>query len=119
MAVKRRAGTVLALLLTTSLAAAGCSSGNSETPSGDQLYKNPVTLTWWTNASQDGPGKTYWLKVAKDFTAPHPTVKVEMEGIETNQLQRPRLPAALLTSDPPDIFQAWGGGEIREQVQAG
>ncbi|MEO3817947.1 extracellular solute-binding protein [Plantactinospora sp. B24E8] len=77
-----------------------------------------MTLTWWHNASQDGPGKTYWEKVAKDFSALHPTVTIQIEAIETNQLQRTRLPAALLTTDPPDIFQAWGGGEMREQVEA-
>ncbi|MFU8875963.1 ABC transporter substrate-binding protein [Micromonospora sp. SL4-19] len=118
MAMKRRAGAVLALITTSALLAAGCNSGDSEAPSANELYKNPVTLTWWHNASQDGPGKTYWEKVAKDFTALHPTVKIEIEAIETNQLQRTRLPAALLTNDPPDIFQAWGGGEIREQVEA-
>ncbi|MEV4539725.1 extracellular solute-binding protein [Asanoa sp. NPDC049518] len=98
---------------------AACSGGGeSEEPAADELYQNPVTLTWWHNASQDGPGKTYWTKVAKDFSTAHPTVTIEIEAIETNQLQRTRLPAALLTSDPPDIFQAWGGGEIREQVEA-
>ena len=117
MAMKRRAGAVLALFMTSALLVAGCSSGE-EAPSEDALYKNPVTLTWWHNASQDGPGKTYWEKVAKDFSTLHPTVKIEIEAIETNQLQRTRLPAALLTNDPPDIFQAWGGGEIREQVEA-
>ncbi|MFR9775687.1 ABC transporter substrate-binding protein [Micromonospora sp. MS34] len=104
--------------MTSTLLAAGCNGGDSEAPTEDQLYKNPVTLTWWHNASQDGPGKTYWEKVAKDFSALHPTVKIEIEAIETNQLQRTRLPAALLTNDPPDIFQSWGGGEIREQVEA-
>ncbi|GIJ76916.1 raffinose/stachyose/melibiose transport system substrate-binding protein [Micromonospora phaseoli] len=119
MAIKRRATTVLALSITTALLAAGCTGGGeSEAPPESDLYKNPVTLTWWHNASQDGPGKTYWEKVAKDFNALHPTVTIEIEGIETNQLQRTRLPAALLSNDPPDIFQAWGGGEIREQVEA-
>ncbi|MFJ8579632.1 ABC transporter substrate-binding protein [Micromonospora sp. NPDC093277] len=119
MAMKRRTGAVLALIATSALLAAGCNSGDKEEASNaSELYKNPVTLTWWHNASQDGPGKTYWEKVAKDFSALHPTVKIEIEAIETNQLQRTRLPAALLTSDPPDIFQAWGGGEIREQVEA-
>ncbi|WP_341716117.1 extracellular solute-binding protein [Micromonospora sp. FIMYZ51] len=119
MAIKRRAGTVLALSLTTALLVAGCGGGGeSEAPPADELFKNPVTLTWWHNASQDGPGKTYWEKVAKDFNALHPTVTINVEGIETNQLQRTRLPAALLSSDPPDIFQSWGGGELREQVEA-
>ncbi|MFV2102388.1 ABC transporter substrate-binding protein [Micromonospora sp. LOL_024] len=118
MAIKRRVTTVLALSITTALLAAGCGGGDSEAPSESELFKNPVTLTWWHNASQDGAGKTYWEKVAKDFNALHPTVTIEIEGIETNQLQRTRLPAALLSNDPPDIFQAWGGGEIREQVEA-
>ncbi|WFE43473.1 extracellular solute-binding protein [Verrucosispora sp. WMMD1129] len=105
--------------MTTALLVAGCGGGGEdEAPAESELYKNPVTLTWWHNASQDGPGKTYWEKVAKDFNALHPTVTIEIEGIETNQLQRTRLPAALLSNDPPDIFQAWGGGEIREQVEA-
>ncbi len=119
MAIKRRAGAVLALLTTSALLAAGCNSGDKEAPTEDELYKNPVTLTWWHNASQDGPGKTYWEKVAKDFHDLHPSVTIKIEAIETNQLQRTRLPAALLSNDPPDIFQAWGGGEIREQVEAG
>ncbi|BCJ56759.1 ABC transporter substrate-binding protein [Micromonospora endophytica] len=119
MAIKRRASSVLALSITTALLVAGCGGGGeSEAPSQDELFKNPVTLTWWHNASQDGPGKTYWEKVAKDFNTLHPTVTINVEGIETNQLQRTRLPAALLSSDPPDIFQSWGGGEIREQVEA-
>ncbi|MBY8871388.1 extracellular solute-binding protein [Micromonospora sp. PLK6-60] len=118
MATKRRASAVLALFMTSALVVAGCNSGGDEEPAESELYKNPVTLTWWHNASQDGPGKTYWEKVAKDFSALHPTVTIQAEGIETNQLQRTRLPAALLSSDPPDIFQSWGGGEIREQVEA-
>ncbi|MGI5521270.1 ABC transporter substrate-binding protein [Micromonospora sp. CA-259024] len=118
MAMKHRAGATLALFVTTALLVAGCNGGDSEAPAENELYKNPVTLTWWHNASQDGPGKTYWEKVAKDFSALHPTVTIQIEGIETNQLQRTRLPAALLSSDPPDIFQAWGGGEMREQVEA-
>jgi raffinose/stachyose/melibiose transport system substrate-binding protein len=119
MAMKRRAGTILALLTTSALLATGCSGGEEESSNDGELFTKPVTLTWWHNASQDGPGKAYWEKVAKDFSALHPTVTIEIEAIETNQLQRTRLPAALLTSDPPDIFQAWGGGEIREQVEAG
>ncbi|KKJ93609.1 extracellular solute-binding protein [Micromonospora sp. HK10] len=119
MATRRRAGAALALFMTSALVVAGCSSGgDDDKPSESELYKNPVTLTWWHNANQDGPGKTYWEKVAKDFSTAHPTVKIEIEAIETNQLQRTRIPAALLSNDPPDIFMTWGGGELRDQVEA-
>jgi raffinose/stachyose/melibiose transport system substrate-binding protein len=118
MASTRRARAVLAVLATTTLVATAC-SGSSETPSEDDIpYDSPVTLTWWHNATE-GVGNAFWQKVANDFMAAHPTVTIEIEAIETNQLQRTRIPAALLTDDPPDLFMVWGGGEIREQVLEG
>jgi raffinose/stachyose/melibiose transport system substrate-binding protein len=118
MAKSRRVRAALALLATTSLlVTTACSK--SDTPSGNELYKNPVTITWWHNFNTDGEGKTLWAKIANDFHALHPTVTIEVVPIETNDLQRNRLPAALLTNDPPDVFQAWGGGEMVEQVAAG
>jgi raffinose/stachyose/melibiose transport system substrate-binding protein len=119
MRIKRRAGAVLALVATTALIASGCSSGGSDNQPTSDLYKNPVTLNWWHNANTAGPLQTHWQKVADDFHALHPTVTIKITAIETNDLQRNRIPAALLSGNPPDIFQAWGGGEIQEQVKAG
>src|SRR5690348_10402713 len=119
MNMKRRSGALVALVATAALVASGCSSSSdsgSSASSGD-LYKNPVTLNWWHNANQAGPLKTYWQKVADDFHAKHPTVTIKITAVETNDLQRNRLPAALLSGNPPDIFQAWGGGEMAEQVK--
>ncbi|NUT34604.1 MAG: extracellular solute-binding protein [Hamadaea sp.] len=119
MRMKRRSGAVVALLASMALVAGGCSGSDSDnaTPS-SELFKNPVTLNWWHNANQAGPLQTYWQKVADDFHTLHPTVTIKVTAIETNDLQRNRLPAALLSSSPPDIFQAWGGGEMVEQVKA-
>ena len=123
MMKKRRLGVVLALFATTALLASACSSsgsGNSgSTQSASGLYQHPVTLTWWNNQNTAGPLKTYWQKVADDFHALHPTVTVKITAVETNDLQRNKIPAALLSGNPPDILQAWGGGETAEQVQAG
>lgn len=123
MILKRRVGALVALVATTALAASACSSGNSDNNSGSQskgdLYKNPVTLNWWHNANQAGPLQTYWQKVANDFHALHPTVTIKITAVETNDLQRNKIPAALLSGNPPDIFESWGGGEISEQVQSG
>jgi len=120
MRIKRRSGAVLALVATTVLVASGCSSGNSNTGTNtSDLYKNPVTINWWHNANQAGPLQTFWQKVADDFHALHPTVTIKISAIETNDLQRNRIPAALLSGNPPDLFQSWGGGEIADQVKAG
>jgi raffinose/stachyose/melibiose transport system substrate-binding protein len=118
MRLKRRSGAVLALVATTALVASGCSSSSSDSESKGDLYKNPVTLNWWHNANQPGPLRDYWQKVANDFHKLHPTVTIKISAIETNDLQRNRIPAALLSGNPPDIFQAWGGGETAEQVKS-
>jgi raffinose/stachyose/melibiose transport system substrate-binding protein len=119
MTNKRRSGAVLALVATASLVASACSSGGgSSNESKSDLYSNPVTLTWWHNANQAGPLKTHWQKVADDFHSLHPSVTIKISAIETNELQRNRIPAALLSGNPPDIFAAWGGGEMAEQVKS-
>ena len=119
MRITRRSGAFFALVASITLAASGCSGGDSgNTSTGSELYKNPVTLNWWHNANQAGPFQTLWQKVADDFHAAHPTVTIKITAIETNDLQRNRIPAALLSSSPPDILQAWGGGEMVEQVKA-
>lgn len=119
MRVKRRFGAVFAIVATAALVASGCSGGDSDdSDSGNDLYSQPVTLDWWHNANTEGPLRTYWQKVADDFTKLHPTVTINVTPIETNELQRNRLPAALLSGDAPEIFQAWGGGEMSEQVKS-
>ncbi|MBX6748680.1 MAG: extracellular solute-binding protein [Micromonosporaceae bacterium] len=120
MASTRRARAALAALATTTLVASGCGGGGSDQPSDDVPYDSPVTLVWWHNASEEGPGKQYWEKVARDFMDQHPTVTIEIEAIENETLQRTRIPAALQAgAPPPDIFMVWGGGEIIEQVRDG
>lgn len=118
MRMKRRSGAIFAVIASMALVASGCSGDDSDSTPSSELYKNPVTLNWWHNANQAGPLQTYWQKVADDFHTLHPTVTIKITAIETNDLQRNRLPAALLSSSPPEIFQAWGGGEMVEQVKA-
>lgn len=118
MAISRRARAIVALTATATLfATTACSDDN--TTSGDQPYQHDVTLTWWHNATE-GEANAYWAQVAKDFETAHPTVKIEIEAIQNETLQRTRIPAALQAgAPPPDIFMVWGGGEIIEQVNEG
>src|ERR1700741_917879 len=101
MAIKHSARAFLAILMTSALTLAACGGGGEDKEPASDRYPTPVSVTWWRNAPQDGPGKTYWEKVAKDFSRAHPSVTSQIEAIETNQLQRTRLPATLLTSGPP------------------
>lgn len=123
MANMRRYGVFAAVAASSALLLAACSSGgddndnpatNGATGGGDE----PVTITWWHNATAD-PALTFWQTVADEFEAEHPNVTVEVEGIQNEDLQRTRIPVALQSGEAPDLFQQWGGGEMVAQVKDG
>ncbi|MEL4320016.1 extracellular solute-binding protein [Leifsonia sp. YIM 134122] len=93
-------------------ALSGCSASTGD--SGD----GKVTLTWWHNGNQD-PLKGLWEDVAAEFEEANPNVTVEVTGYQNEDLQKTLIPNALRSNDPPDLFQAWGGGELKDQVAAG
>jgi raffinose/stachyose/melibiose transport system substrate-binding protein len=102
-----------ALALVTAVGA--CSgSGSSSSGSGSN---QPVKLTWWHNASQD-PGMTFWKGVADEYHAAHPNVTIEVVPMQNEDFQT-KIPVALQSQSPPDVFQQWGGGQLADQVQAG
>jgi len=105
------AGRALLVGLMALLAAvAACGNGSSG-------QSQNVKLVWWHNASED-PGKTFWAQVAKDFHTAHPNITVEVVPIQNEQFTT-KIPVALQSSSPPDVFQQWGGGQLGDQVQAG
>lgn len=89
-----------------------CSSGGGSTAN------KKVTLTWWTNGTGD-PLKSLWASVASEFHKSHPNVTVVVSDIQNEDLQNTKIPNALRGTNPPDVFQQWGGGEEAQQAQAG
>ena len=64
---------------------------------------------------QDNPGiVTLWTKIAKDFEAANPGVKVELQYLE-NEALKAKLPTLLQSPDAPATFYSWGGGVMRER----
>lgn len=95
------------------LVLAGCTGGGG---SGDD--GGDVTITWWHNAT-NGPLPDVWEEVAAEFEEANPGVNVEQTGYQNEELQRTLIPNALAAGDPPDLFQVWPGGELRDQVDNG
>ena len=79
--------------------------------------KDNVTLVWWNNANQ-GAGKALWAQVAKEFEASHPGVTIQDVPLQNEQFTT-KIPLALQSNSPPDVFQNWGGGGLVDQVKAG
>jgi raffinose/stachyose/melibiose transport system substrate-binding protein len=108
------AGVVIAIAAvlvasSVSLAAPSHTAAKASTKSG-------VTLVWWHNANQ-GAGKALWDSVAKEFHAAHPNVTIKVVPMQNEQFKT-KIPIALQSSSPPDVFQSWGGGGLVDQVKA-
>ena len=109
----------IAMAATTAIAVAACSSGSSSTPSAANSSSNnaKVTLTWWHNGNTQ-PLEGVWQSVASAYHAAHPNVSFSIDPIQSNDFAT-KMPLALKSSTPPDIFQQWGGGQQATQLQSG
>lgn len=90
-------------------------SGTDTTAGESEL--EPVTINWWHIQNND-PGLTDWQEMADAFTAENPHVSFDITVYE-NDAFKPALDAALQAGEIPDLFQSWGGGDMRDQVDAG
>lgn len=92
--------------------AASPGSSDAASPEGEQ-----VTIEWWHIQNSD-PGLSLWQAVADEFMADHPNVTIDIT-VQENEAFKAALQTNLQAGDVPDIFQSWGGGGLREQVNAG
>ncbi len=79
--------------------------------------KKQVTISWWHLDTQDKQ-KACWQKMADDYMAKHPNVKIEITVLE-NEAFKQKIATVMQSGDPPDIFRSWGGGVMNEYAKAG
>ena len=112
---------VAALLAAAASVVAACGGSDSDktsSSSGAKASSNkPVTINWWHIANND-PLKTIWKNAADQYMAAHPNVKVKITVLE-NEAFKAKLTTNMQAGKPPDIFQSWGGGTLKEQADAG
>jgi raffinose/stachyose/melibiose transport system substrate-binding protein len=138
--VKTRFGKVLVLLAVLALVAAACGGGDSDDSSDTTTSETPattagttettagatettaeamepVTIEWWHIENND-PGLGLWQAVADEYMSQHPNVTINIT-VQENEAFKAALQTNMQAGDVPDIFQSWGGGGLREQVDAG
>ncbi|EGX56675.1 sugar ABC transporter solute-binding protein [Streptomyces zinciresistens K42] len=76
-----------------------------------------TTVEWW-NISTTEPTKGVWAALAEKFEARNPQVKVKIVQWE-NDAYKSKMTALTASGKLPDIFHTWGGGVLRQQVDAG
>src|SRR3954469_14754022 len=104
------------------LLVAGCGGGDDSSPkssssSGASSSGKPVTIEWWHIQNTD-PMKTVWKQAADQYMAAHPNVKIKITVLE-NEAFKAKLTTNMQAGKPPDIFQSWGGGTMKEHADAG
>ena len=77
----------------------------------------PVTITWYHIQNND-PGLSLWKELADEYTAANPNVTIDIQ-VNENEAFKTKLTTLLQQGDVPDLFQTWGGGGLRQQVEAG
>jgi raffinose/stachyose/melibiose transport system substrate-binding protein len=76
-----------------------------------------TTIEWW-NISTTQPAKNVWAALAKQFEAQNPKVKIKIVQLE-NDAYKSKMTALTASGKLPDIFHTWGGGVLKQQVDAG
>ncbi|MER6290450.1 extracellular solute-binding protein [Streptomyces sviceus] len=90
----------------------GC-GGDSDGGSSD----GTTTVEWW-NISTTEPAKSVWAALAKKFEAANPKIKIKIVQLE-NDAYKSKMTALTASGKLPDIFHTWGGGVLKQQVDAG
>ncbi|MGW2152614.1 extracellular solute-binding protein [Nonomuraea sp. NPDC001699] len=111
------------ILMATAVLVAGCGSGGNDgsgaQPGSSQQGQKPakVTLEWW-HLSTSEPLKSLWAQRAKDFEAAHPNVTIKATVLE-NDAYKAKLTTITQSGKAPDVFVTWGGGVLKQQIDAG
>ncbi|MBQ1028540.1 extracellular solute-binding protein [Micromonospora sp. C97] len=77
----------------------------------------PQTINWW-HIQNTEPMLPVWASLASEYKAAHPNVTLDIQPLE-NEAFKAKLTTATQAGDPPDLFQSWGGGVLKQQVDAG
>ncbi len=77
----------------------------------------PQTINWW-HIQPDDPMLGVWAAMAKEYETAHSNVKITITPYE-NEALKAKLTTVTQAGTPPDLFQSWGGGVLKQQVDAG
>ncbi len=97
--------------------AAGSTPGSAPATSAAAGSGEPVEIEWW-HINNNDPGLSLWQDVADEYMAAHPNVTIDITVYE-NEAFKTAVAPRMQAGDPPDLFQSWGGGGLKEQVDAG
>ena len=99
-----------AVAVTAAPLLAACGDGGS----GDG---GTVTVEWMDIATTE-PSQTLYPQIAKAYEAAHPNVEIKLTNLE-NEAFKSKMTALTASGKLPDVFVTWGGGVLKQQIDAG
>ncbi|WP_239103984.1 extracellular solute-binding protein [Microbispora corallina] len=76
-----------------------------------------MTVEFW-NIWTTEPMKTYGVNAIKEFEAQHPNITIKNVATE-NEAFKSKITTLTQSGKAPDVYQTWGGGVLKQQVDAG
>ncbi|MBO1330931.1 extracellular solute-binding protein [Streptomyces sp. VRA16 Mangrove soil] len=90
--------------------------GGSDSGGGTDSSGRTV-IEWW-HIQTTAPSKTIWPERAKAYEAAHPKVRIKLVALE-NEAFKSKMTAVTSSGKLPDIYHTWGGGVLKQQIDAG
>ncbi|MBE1537154.1 extracellular solute-binding protein [Actinomadura algeriensis] len=87
------------------------------TACGDGSGSGKVTIEWLDIATTE-PSKTIYPQIVKAYEAAHPNVDIKLTNME-NDAFKAKMTAVTASGDLPDVFVTWGGGVLKQRIDAG
>ena len=131
LAPRRRRSLLSALVLALALVIlSACGGGTTPAPSGQSngaqsgqstaapagaTTGQPVKIVWWSIQTAENEKKN-WQDMADAYMKDHPDVSIEITVLE-NEAFKTKLATAMQSGSPPDIFQSWGGGVLKQYAR--
>src|ERR1700729_1010252 len=100
------------------LLAAACGSATGSGKSGGSGTASGTSVTAWIVTTGPSPVNTKINKAVSDFEAQPPGYHITVDYIE-NQSYKQKIQLAMGAGNPPTIFWTWGGGPLKQFIDAG
>ena len=106
-----------AAAMTVALAACGSAAGSGKAAS-SSAKAGGTNLTMWLVTTGPSPANTVINQSVSAFEKNHPGDTITVNYIE-NQSYKQKIQLAMGAGNPPTIFWTWGGGPLKQFIDAG
>ncbi len=104
--------------MTMALAACGSAAGSGKASSSSSAKAGATNLTMWLVTTGPSPANTVINQAVSSFEKSHPGDTITVDYIE-NQSYKQKIQLAMGAGNAPTIFWTWGGGPLKQFIDAG